>query len=375
MSTKIHTYVTESVEADEIYISTVPEEQASLEQQAKDIFSGISDILRSKKAYILQERIFANSETMATICNSRLKAYGDINDGVLPSLLSGKEQKAIGPIDGVQIYAICHDKKPEIFNFENTPCGRIIRTSNRAYLATSHLLDTKSPQITEQMQTIFKKTGLVLKLSGVDIFSVPRTWMWLGDILSWYDQFNEIRNKFFKQWGALGDRGQFALPASTGIGIRPTGGGKCAMEFTAILKPANAIRYLLEGGRQQSAFDYGSAFSRASSAITPAGKTVFISGTASIDANGNTTNIGNAEKQIKATIENVRAVLKDMNCSNNDVVQIMAYCKNAAVVKVFNRIKEGCNWPWVTVICDICRDDLFFEVEATAMPNAKKISK
>ena len=70
--------------------------------------------------------------------------------------------------------------------------------------------------------------------------------------------------------------------------------------------------------------------------------------------------------QITATIENVRAVLRDMNCTDDDVVQLMAYCKTTEVEKIFNDLKDGFDWPWVTVICDICRSDLLFEIEATA---------
>jgi enamine deaminase RidA (YjgF/YER057c/UK114 family) len=100
----------------------------------------------------------------------------------------------------------------------------------------------------------------------------------------------------------------------------------------------------------------------------PAGETVFVSGTASINASGITTHVGDALGQINTTIENVRAVLKDMNCSDQNVVQVVAYCKTTEVEKVFNTVKATLAWPWVTVICDICRPELLFEIEATAMP-------
>ena len=140
--------------------------------------------------------------------------------------------------------------------------------------------------------------------------------------------------------------------------------------MTAVLEPASSIELLAAIGRQQCAFDYGSAFSRASRASSPAGKTVFISGTASIDVKGNTTHIGDAKGQIATTIENVRAVLRDMNCQDGDVVQVVAYCKTAEVEGVFEEFRSQLNWPWITTIGDICRDDLLFEIEAAAMPQA-----
>jgi len=94
---------------------------------------------------------------------------------------------------------------------------------------------------------------------------------------------------------------------------------------------------------------------------------VYISGTASIDAEGNTTHIGNAPKQIEATIDNVRAVMEQMHCPEDKLVQVIAYCKDWDVERVFNSYKKQMQWPWVTVICDICRDDLLFEIEAAAV--------
>jgi enamine deaminase RidA (YjgF/YER057c/UK114 family) len=139
------------------------------------------------------------------------------------------------------------------------------------------------------------------------------------------------------------------------------------MDLTAVLEPADSIQFLGAVGKQQCALEYGSAFSRASRSITPAGETVFVSGTASIDASGATTNIGDALGQINSTIENVRAVLRDMNAADEDVVNVVAYCKTTEVGKVFDGIKGNFPWPWVTVICDICRPELLFEIEATAM--------
>jgi enamine deaminase RidA (YjgF/YER057c/UK114 family) len=216
---------------------------------------------------------------------------------------------------------------------------------------------------------MMEKAEAALMKFGADFLSVPRTWMWLKDILSWYDEFNQVRNEFFTKRGLIGEGTRQSMPASTGIGLGPADGGDCAMDLIAVLEPVDCTKYLQAGGKQQSALDYGSAFSRASKTDTPAGQTVFVSGTASIDADGETTHIGDAEGQINATIENVRAVLADMKCVDEDVVQVIAYCKTTEVERVFNSsFRDTLTWPWITVICDICRDDLLFEIEATAMP-------
>jgi len=157
------------------------------------------------------------------------------------------------------------------------------------------------------------------------------------------------------------------MPASTGIGLGLGGKGRIGMDLTAVLEPRGSIEFLGAIGRQQCALSYGSAFSRASCARSPAGKTVFVSGTASIDAKGASMHIGDARGQIETTIENVRAVLKDMNCQDKDVVSATVFCKTADVEDEFEGFKHRIDWPWTTAICDLCRDELLFEVEATAV--------
>ena len=246
----------------------------------------------------------------------------------------------------------------------------------------------------------------LLAQAGMGLGDVARTWFFLDDILGWYGQFNTGRNEVFRQRGLLsaplgvaGGGGPVEpppvgpspraggpnVPASTGIGVSPAGGGRLAMELIAVRGEEGCILRCPAAGRQHCAYDYGSAFARASEAATPAGRTVFVSGTAAIDEQGRTCFLGDAPGQIRMTLGNVLAVLSDMRCSPQDVVQAIAYCKTPAVAARFAELRMGSNsshagpaaspapatfqvpaWPWVVAVCDVCRDDLLFEVEATA---------
>jgi len=390
--------------AGEIYISAKPKlARGGLQEQACEVFTGIADILRSKNACILRERIFAPKRPAEELLRLRSQIYDDLDDGVAPSVLVGKPEMT-GPITAVQVHAISCDSRPEVIDVERQPSGRILRVPGCTYLTLSSIsagprsisprsclptgrrggqaLPTggRAKKATEQAQAMMAKAESALKQFNSDFFSVVRTWMWLGRILSWYSQFNRVRNEFFTQRGIIGKAGRQSMPASTGIGLGPIDGSKCAMDLIAVLQPRDSIQHLQAAGRQQCALEYGSAFSRASRAITPAGQTIFVSGTASIDANGATTHIDDPLGQIKETIKNVRAVLKDTAVSDEDVLQAVAYCKTTEVEQIFNDLKStlpstGRGWPWVTVICDICRPELLFEVEATALKQTKaKIS-
>jgi enamine deaminase RidA (YjgF/YER057c/UK114 family) len=357
----------ESAAASEIYISATPGQAATSQEQAREIFSGLRDILRSKKAFIFQERVFSTLTVTETIRKARSEAYGDLDDGVAPSFLVAAEGSS-GPIAGVQIHAVSAQNKPEVVSLEQIPCGRILRTPGCTLITLSCISAPQAGNNKEQARIMMEKGEAVLKQFGADFLSVPRTWMWLKDILSWYDEFNKVRNDFFTERGLIGDGTRQSMPASTGIGLGPDNGSHCAMDLVGVVEPADCTEYLQVTGKQHCALNYGSAFSRASKSISPAGQVVYVSGTASINADGATTHVGDAAGQINATIENVRAVLSEMQCSEKDLVHAIAYCKTTEVEQVFNSIKGNLDWPWITVICDICRPDLLFEIEAAAMP-------
>jgi enamine deaminase RidA (YjgF/YER057c/UK114 family) len=352
--------------AAEIYLAAAPIEDMPVQKQAEKIFSAVRSKLVSENAQILQERIFSTKEVTETVRLARAKSYGYIDDGVSPSFLIVKRGLS-GPLAGVQVHAVSSNGDLQVVKLNGSPCGRMLTLPDKKYLTLSTISARDKTGAPQQARAMLEKAESTLKKFNADMHSVARTWMWLGDILAWYSQFNQVRNKFFIERGILKKNGGKSMPASTGIGLSPADGGHCAMDLTAVLEPHGSTTYLPAIGKQQCAFNYGSAFSRASRAITPAGQTVFVSGTAAIDERGSTTNIGDPLGQINATIGNVRAVLNDMSCRDEDVVQAVAYCKTTEVEKLFRKRKKDIPWPWVTLVCDICRPDLLFEIEATVM--------
>ena len=367
MNVKLDIRKVESKENTELYISAVPDQNAPLEQQATQSFKAVAETLKAENAHIMQERIFIHDSESTNLSQIRSQAYGQLDDGVPPTiLLCG--QGLNEPFTSIQIHAVRSEKKPQLIKLNQNPCGRLFKTDGCQYLTLSNISAQDTDSNTQQARNMLQKAENALKMLNAEFLNVVRTWMWLGDILSWYDDFNLVRNRFFTERGVIGTPHRQYMPASTGIGLKPLGNAVCAMDLVAVLKPQDSIEFLPAVGKQQSALEYGSAFSRASKALTPAAVTVFVSGTAAIDANGKTTNVENPAGQIKDTIENVRAVLKDMNCSEKNVVQAFAYCKNTNVEKTFNEYKNLLPWPWLSMVCDICRPELLFEIEVTVAP-------
>jgi hypothetical protein len=56
-----------------------------------------------------------------------------------------------------------------------------------------------------------------------------------------------------------------------------------------------------------------------------------------------------------------------MQCGDEDVIQATAFCKTAEIEKLFRKHCSDLAWPSLAVIADVCRNDLLFEMEATAV--------
>ena len=362
--------VRESAQARELHVTACPRPGAAPQEQAKAMFSGIGDVLRGHGARIIQERILAAPDLMDMLASARAGAYAGLDDGVPPSWLVVPPGLA-GPIAGAQVHAVAGCPAPEVLRLEGAARGRVLQAGSLRYVIGSNLSADEPAEPSRQAQSMLAKAERLLSLAGGSLFNVARTWMWLGDILEWYADFNRVRNRFFTERGLLNNNGNGRLPASTGIGIGPAGKFKCSMDLCGVIGVGHEIEYLLAGGNQGPASEYGSAFSRAAAAVTPAGKTVFVSGTAAVSERGETMHRGDARAQIQDTIKNVLAVLRDTGCDETDVVQAIVYCKNVEVEKAFRDSQGDLSWPHIITIADICRPDLLFEVEATAMPGAK----
>jgi len=337
---------------EEAYITALPSPGKALKEQAEELFEGVKSVLTAKKLLILQERVFATREALKVIEPIRARVYGAHDDGVAPAWLVTSDKKE--KIAGVQVHAVSDTQDIEIIKSDDIACGRVVRSGKCDYLTLSGICVRGAKDRVEQSRAMLEKGEAILKQLNLDMFSV------------WYDDFNQVRNQFFFERKIISESESAKMPASTGIGISPRE-TFCAMDVAAVTGTKNTIEYLDMGGNQNSAFKYGSAFSRATIAATPAGKAVFISGTASIDHTGETTCLDDAEGQISETIKNVRAVLRDSHYTDSDFVHVIAYCKTVEVEKLFLEKWSDLGWPCLTAICDVCRENLLFEIEATAV--------
>ena len=364
--------VSESSHAREIYLTAAPRPGASPQQQAERMYGAIAGVLKDAGAAIVGERLIASSDAFQAALRARAESYGTLDDGVRPTLLSDRLVRQDGRgVLGAQVHAVAGlAASPRVLaGTNNVPLARAFEAGPYRYFSASALSSAFAGDAAAEARVALEQADYLLRKAGATFADVARTWLWARDILSWYPQLNEVRTRFFADRGIMSGPGR--MPASTGIGVAPAG-RHIAMDVFAAWGSDDAVERFDAVGNQRSAYAYGSAFARAARARTPAGTTVFCSGTAAIDARGQTCCIGDIPGQIDMTLENTAAVLRDMECADRDVVQAMAYCASADVAAHFlARHRHALPWPCLVMIGDVCRPDLLFEVEVTACPGSR----
>jgi len=114
---------------------------------------------------------------------------------------------------------------------------------------------------------------------------------------------------------------------------------------------------------------YGSSFSRAIEVHSVSGRRLLISGTASILPGGETAWVGDVRQQARLTFEVVEAILRERGFSFSDVTRATAYFKHRADARILSELPAlpvFNSLPLVLAHCDVCRDELLFELEADA---------
>ena len=95
----------------------------------------------------------------------------------------------------------------------------------------------------------------------------------------------------------------------------------------------------------------------------------FISGTASVDKEGNTLYLGNILKQLDRTIENMSSLLKAGKASLSDMMYMIVYLRD---LSDFDRVKERLGKilplvPTIFVKAAVCRPEWLIEIEGVAI--------
>jgi enamine deaminase RidA (YjgF/YER057c/UK114 family) len=331
-------------------------------ESVSDLCNRLARQLHEHAATPLHLLVFGNTRASAAATDALRKSIGRADWPV--TWVEGAACDG-SPIAGIQVHAFTGG----VEHIESN--GRIVGSiftegGARQCLVGGLTPADKTLSRAEQTRRTLEDLQAIWARAGFDLGDAIRTWFFLENILSWYDDFNHARTKIYS---GVKFRTS-SLPASTGVGAKNPAGTALALSAWALrpLEPGVRAREIASP-LQGSAPAYGSSFSRAMEIASPAGRRLLISGTASIAPDGRTLWKKDARRQVELTMDVVGQILRRCGFDFADLTRATAYFRRAADAPIFaewlaaNRLEQ---MPAVSAQCDVCRDDLLFELEAEA---------
>lgn len=334
------------------------------EDKPYSMFETLARFLREHDARIVMQHVFGSCELHADGIAALAQSCGDIEWPVTWIEADGPSGKFL---TGTQVYAIS-GAPVEPIRLDGRIVGGMFEDDCARYCLLGDIRPTdvslsRGPQALQA----YEKMEAALGDAEMDFSNVVRTWIYIDDLLSWYDEFNDVRTKFYTERDVF----QGVVPASTGIGVANHAGAALVTDLFAIKPKTNDVSIqAVSSPLQCPATHYRSSFSRAVEITLPDHRRLYVSGTASIEPGGQTVHLDDTEKQIALTMEVVNAILESRKMSWADVSRAIAYFKDIGETSLFDKYRRENGLPFLPIAIahsDICRDDLLFEIEVDAV--------
>lgn len=283
-----------------------------------------------------------------------------------------------GSFPSVALPFLAPNAKPlRLISREGRVVASVFEDDDATYLLAAGVMpaDLSAPR-GEQASSVFLELEKILAEEQMSFADVVRTWLYIDRVCEWYNEFNAARSAFFETRKVF----ETFLPASTGIGCGNLDGAALVAGAIAMRPKRAGVRAeVVESPLQAPAMAYKSSFSRAAEIITPEMRQLFISGTASIKPNSHeVAYVGDIEKQIDCTMNAVLAILESRGYGWKDVERAIVYLKRPEFREAWRAwlTRNGLPMDFAAeTVCDVCRDDWLFEIEADALKGdgARKI--
>lgn len=346
---------------------------APFTDQTVQVEDGIRDYLQDQsfpEASVVFVRLFTSDIANQEAELARLKA--GLVEQYAGCAVSIVEQP---PLEGCKlvawVYAIKDAKKKALAKeSDSTTDSLVMQRNGYRHLWTTQLKSSsKNPDSACQTRDIFSSLGTTLEGRGLTVKdNCLRTWLFVKDIDYNYQGVVDARKKYFAAIGMTEDTHYIA---STGIG------GRVGAPATNVLMDAYSIggiengqvRYLAAPEYLNPTHEYGVTFERGTSLDFGDRRHIYISGTASIDKEGEVVHNGDVYKQTQRTFTNINALLEDAGADLSDVAQMVVYLRDVNDTATVQEFFAKNHWqiPKVLVLAPVCRPGWLIEIECLAI--------
>lgn len=129
------------------------------------------------------------------------------------------------------------------------------------------------------------------------------------------------------------------------------------------------IQFLYAPTHLNPTYEYGVTFERGTAVTYGDRKQIFISGTASIDNQGEIVYPGDIIRQAGRMMENIRVLLEEAGATTSDITQAIVYLRDPADYAMVKRYLETSypSLPHLIVLAPVCRPGWLIETECIAV--------
>jgi enamine deaminase RidA (YjgF/YER057c/UK114 family) len=353
---------------EEVNIVVTPPAHLAFEDQVKFVQRAYTEATKSlglEPETAIFRRLFLSDvmNQAALVRNSELVAEHEDN----PVAVSIVQQP---PLTGAKIALLAYHiaTKGQFSKKRFTMKHVLVKKNGKRHLWSTRLCAgafDPSPSSAAQTRKIFHNlTDTLADLGGNLADHCVRTWLYLRNVDVFYQGMVDARRDLFNHEGLTASTHYIA---STGIE------GSCSHRYDVVSMDAYSvldvqqkqISYLNDFDMLCHTKDYNVTFERGTRVAYADRAHHFISGTASIDKEGNVLHVGDVVKQTERVIVNMEALLRSGGAKLEDMQHLFVYLRDSTDYdRISGMVSEAFpGVPTVTVYGPVCRPEWLVEIE------------
>jgi enamine deaminase RidA (YjgF/YER057c/UK114 family) len=262
------------------------------------------------------------------------------------------------------------DKRQEHATSDGWRNDLVVKGDHYSLLFTANQTGDGAFDAYAQTKTIFDSLNQALDGNGMRLLDNGiRTWIYVRDLDNHYKEMVRARREYFADHG-LTSRTRYL--ASTGIlGMTHSPERIVSLDSLSVggLVAGQIVR--MEAlSHLWPTIHYGVTFERGLRVRYGDRSHHYISGTASINTQGDVLHEGDAELQTRRAVENVRALLKEQSARLDDLAYVIVYVRNAHDRQPVARVLDealGRKIPLIFTEAAVCRPTWLMELEGVAV--------